>query len=137
MLYRAFTSWAVILQKIGGLHVRHAEGEGQRILLEGLPHQPLVLVAGEAHVPADGHGLLPGEAQKAGENVHALLPVTVGKIILIEEGGHALPLAVGALYIAGAAPVAADFAYVMEEGDQGNRLRGGLCRGLPVLRHLL
>ena len=95
MLYRALTSWAVtegrasrsssfptgsrprsfsrfakllafFFQEIGGLHVRHGQGEGQGVLLEGLAHQALVLVAGKAHVPADGHGLLPGEPQEAG-----------------------------------------------------------------------
>ena len=83
--------------------------------LEGLAHQPLVLVAGEAHVPADGHGLLPGEAQEAGEDVDALLPVAVGQGVLVEKGGHRLPLAVGALHVAGALPVAARLAHVVEQ----------------------
>ena len=108
MLYRALTSWAVtdgrasrsssfptgsrprsfsrfakslalFLQEIGGLHVRHAEGEGQGVLLEGLAHHALVLYVYLFHVPADGHSLLPGEAHKAREDVHALLPVAVGQ----------------------------------------------------------
>ena len=66
-------------QEIAGLHVRGGQGKGQGIFLKGLPHGAGVLRAGEAHMPADGHGLLPGEAQEAGEDVDALLPVAVGQ----------------------------------------------------------
>ena len=35
------------------------------------------------------------------EDVDALLPVAVGQGVLVEKGGHRLPLAVGALHVAG------------------------------------
>ena len=67
------------LQEVGRLHVRCGQSEGQGELLEGLTHQAVVLGAGEAHVPADGHGLLPLEPHEAGDDVDRLLPVAVGE----------------------------------------------------------
>ena len=76
-------------------------------------------------MPADGHGLLSGQAHEAGDDVHRLLPVAVGELVLKEEGGYLLPLACGVVfYIAGACLVATNFAQVVEQGHDGHRLHG-------------
>lgn len=107
-----------LFEEIGGLHVGHGQGEGQGILGKGLPHQAAVLGAGKAHVPADGHGLLPGQADKAVDHIDRLLPVAIGQRVFIEKGGHLGPLAVLPLHVSGGGLVAADLAHVVEQGDQ-------------------
>ncbi|MPN11941.1 hypothetical protein SDC9_159250 [bioreactor metagenome] len=72
-------------------------------------------------MPADGHGLLPCQPEKAAGDVHRFFPMPVGEGILISKGRHRLPLSVLALDVAGGGPVAAYFAQVVEQGGNGHR----------------
>ena len=77
-------------------------------------------------MPPDGHGLLPGQADKAVDHIDRFLPVAVGEGVLIGEGGHLGPLAVLSLHIPGGGFVTADLAHVVEQGHQGNGFRAVL-----------
>ena len=74
-------------------------------------------------MPADGHGLLPGEADEAVGDVHRLLPVAVGKGVVKLVGGHLLPLPGGViLHVAEGFLIAAHLAQVVEQGHHRHRL---------------
>ena len=77
-------------------------------------------------MPADGHGLLPGEADEAVGDIYALLAVAVGEGVVKGVRGDFGPLAGGVvLHVAEALFVAVDFAQVVAQGDN--------CDGLAAV----
>lgn len=74
-------------------------------------------------MPADGHGLLPGEPDEAVGDIHRFFPVAIGEGIVKLVGRYLFPLPGGVvLHVAEGFLVTAYLAQVVEQGHHCNRL---------------
>ena len=73
-------------------------------------------------MPADRHGLLPGQPDEAVDDVHASFPVSIAEVIK-SKGGYPLPLSSGiVLHVPKALFIAAHLAQIMEQGHHCHTL---------------